>query len=188
MKPRSPAAPGSPPRPPRPRCVGQDQRGTAGWRSRAGRHRLASNHLNVARTAASPTPTIAPCTRGSSDTAYNTLRDFGALNVRSNPGTRRGCGRISVPFGANPPVAGAIPASTARRSSPSTSPTRPRRSAPTPAHTPGAVVVVQRLRHPGQLVRLLANPELRDAEHHPRRPKPTPRLAPPPTPRTSATW
>ena len=48
-----------------------------------------SSQATASRTAVSPASMIAPWTRGSSETAYSTLADFGSLNVRSNPGTRR---------------------------------------------------------------------------------------------------
>ena len=119
----------------------------------------------ASRTAWSPASMTAPCTRGSSDTAYSTLADFGTLNVASNPGTRCGCGRIVVPFGDSPPAARRHPrqhrpqivgADLAVEAEPGRSPTDP-----LPRRLAGARVVgVERLGDPRQLVGLLADPQL----------------------------
>ena len=65
--------------------------------------------------------------------AHSSDTDFGARNVRSNPGTlRAGCAARRSP------VEGWSPASTAASSAASTRPSRPSGSAPRPSHRPGA--------------------------------------------------
>ena len=75
-------------------------------RERLARRRRRLPRSTSARTSGSPN-------------AYSTDTDFGAENVRSNPGTRPLNGRIWVPFG-DSPVPGTSPARIARRSSPVT--------------------------------------------------------------------
>lgn len=72
------------------------------------------------------------------ETAQSTLADFGALDVRWKPGTRRGSGRGISPFGVRPPASGRRPASTAHSASGDTSPARPTFSADPPTQTPAA--------------------------------------------------
>ena len=134
------------------RRAGRGLRATPGCATRAAPGSL---HAPASRSPRASPPrrlrSRAPCTRGSSDTAYSTLADLGALNVRSKPGTRRGCGRHLSPFGVSPPVPGRSPASTARRSSGSTGAVQTEAGGtaadPHAVRLTGAgVVVVERLR------------------------------------------
>ena len=102
--------------------------------------------------------------------AYSTDTDFGAENVRSNPGTRPFQVRNRSPLGVCP-VPGFNPASTARRSSPRdrAAPARARRTA-LPSHRPGisplaGVVVVEALGDLPQVVGLGADPQLPQRQH-----------------------
>ena len=142
------------------------------WLCEPRRTRIASrsNQPSAARIAASPASITAPCTRGSSDTAYSTDADFGALNVRSNPGTRRGCGRGLLPVRRQPTPPGRQPGQhrpqiigvdLAVEAEP------PGAAAdPHAARLAGAgVVVVEGLGDPRQLVGLLTDAELGDRQH-----------------------
>ena len=93
-----------------------------------------SNQPNVWPTAASPAATTS-CRTSGSPKAYTTDTDLGTENVKSNPGTRRGCGHSRPPFRDNP-APGARPASSAWRSSPDTSPVSASAPAAWPVQTP----------------------------------------------------
>jgi hypothetical protein len=71
---------------------------------------------------------------GPDPNAHSSDTDFGAENVTSNAFTDR----CRSPANRSSPVDGCFPSTIARRSSASTSPTRPSRSAQRPDHTPGA--------------------------------------------------
>ena len=137
-------------------------------------------------------PPLAPAGRPTPRTAR--WPTSGTLNVASNPGTRLAVGRIVVPFGDSPPRPGRAsrPARPADRRPPP-HPSKPSSAGspadPLPRRLAGTRVVgVERLGDPRQLVRLLADPQLRQRQHvGDRAPDEGPRPVPHHT-RTPTTW